>query len=182
MSKIYNKTNFHKHTFCVFQEVTPDKISNLTLNYTSKSGSKYYFTPEGVYRYSNHWGRAANCKWRLNKLSLKDKKTDRNAIGFARWDEFYIDNDYEKLYFIEVNHSTQSAHFYHKESSNFTANQILRTSGEITKLLRQIRVLFDDDSWCKYLKGNDIEVIRREIIDKLISSNKTFQEIRKDYL
>ena len=63
----YNKTNFHKHTFCIFQEVDFELIKNLKLNFKSKSGSSYYFVENGVYRLSNHWSRVANCKWRLDK-------------------------------------------------------------------------------------------------------------------
>ena len=71
-TKTYNKTNFHKHTFCIFHEVDFDVVKELKPNYTSKSGSSYYFVESGVYRFSNHWGRAANCKWRLSRNSEKE--------------------------------------------------------------------------------------------------------------
>ena len=77
MSKTYNKTNFHKHTFCIFKEVDFETIQNLKPNYKSKSGSSYFFTDQGVYRLSNHWGRAANCKWRL-EISSKSQITNSN--------------------------------------------------------------------------------------------------------
>jgi hypothetical protein len=57
--------NSFKNTFCVFHEVLPDQIENLKLQYDSKSGSKYFYSKEGMYRWSNHWGRLANSKWRL---------------------------------------------------------------------------------------------------------------------
>lgn len=97
-SKIYNKTNFHQHTFCVFQEVLLVEIQNLNPNYKSKSGSSYYFLEMGVFRLSNHWGRAANCKWRLE--SNTTQSTNRTRLGFANWTSFHNDNDIEKLYFI----------------------------------------------------------------------------------
>jgi len=102
-SKTYNKNNFHSHTFCIFQEVGLEELQNLSLNYKSKSGSCYYFTKTGVYRLSNHWGRAANCKWRL--INDKDNiNSNRTKLGYANWSDFYPDNDYEKLYFIKVDY------------------------------------------------------------------------------
>ncbi|WP_395063779.1 hypothetical protein [Flavobacterium sp.] len=177
--KIYNKTNFHKYTFCIFTEVAADAIKELKLNFKSKSGSSYYFVENGVYRLSNHWGRAANCKWRL--LS-NTKNVNRMKLGFASWNDFYPDNDYEKLYFIEVNHSNQSVNFYHKQSENYSSNKVLRTSNETTKLIKQIRNLVDETAWVKHLKSDNVEELRKQIIDRLINSNQSFQEIRRDFL
>ena len=177
--KIYNKTNFHKHTFCIFQEVALAVLKDLKLHYKSKSGSSYYFVEEGVYRYSNHWGRAANCKWRL--ISNGTNK-DRTKLGFAKWSDFYPDNDFEKLYFIEVDYSTQSAHFNHYKNENYNVDKVLRTSTETTKLLKQIRTLLEETAWTKYLKEVSIEVLRKEIIKQLITTNKSFQEIKREFL
>ncbi len=91
----YHKYNFHKHTFCVWQEVIPDAIIESKINYKSKSGSQYIFTETGVYRISNHWGRAANCRWRLE--SLKDYKNQQTKIGFALWTDFYNNDENSKL-------------------------------------------------------------------------------------
>ncbi len=180
MSKpLYNKSNFHNRTFCIFTEVEKDAINDLKLNFKSKSGSSYYFTEVGVYRLSNHWGRAANCKWRL----ISDaKNNNRTKLGFANWNEFYPDNDFEKLYFVEVSFDTQSVNYYHKQSENFTLDKVLRTSTETTKLIKQIRTLFEETAWTKHLKDANSETLRNEIIQKLIGSTKTFQEIRRDYL
>ena len=62
--KTYNQTNFFKHTFCEFKEITNFKIPE-NINFSSKSDSTYFYTNEGVYRKSNHWGRVANCRWKL---------------------------------------------------------------------------------------------------------------------
>ena len=93
----YTKHNFHKHTFCLFQQVDNSVLSDLKLGYKSNSGSEYYFTEVGVYRKSNHWGRAANCKWRLE--SNNNNPTNRNRVGYAKWTDFYQDNDRENIYF-----------------------------------------------------------------------------------
>ncbi|MEI7510186.1 MAG: hypothetical protein WCJ62_12065 [Flavobacterium sp.] len=189
--KTYNKTNFHNHTFCIFQEVSLDEIQELSLNYKSKSGSCYYFTSTGVYRLSNHWGRAANCKWRLvnnnnnvnSNISNKgNKNNNRTKLGFAHWRDFYSDNDYEKLYFIDVDYDTKTVQFYHKLSQEFSSGKVLRTASETTKLIKQIRTLFDETAWVKYLKNEDIKVLRKEIIAELVNTNNPFQQIRKKYL
>jgi len=177
--KIYNKTNFHNYTFCIFQEVGLEVLQDLSLNYKSKSGSCYYFTKTGVYRLSNHWGRAANCKWRLVNNNVN---SDRTKLGYANWSDFYPDNDYEKLYFVKVDYDTQTVQFYHKQSQENTTEKVLRTATDTTKLIKQIRTLLDETAWTKYLKDENIAVLRKEIIEELINTNKTFQEIRKQYL
>lgn len=190
-TKTYNKTNFHNHTFCIFQEVSLDEIQELYLNYKSKSGSCYYFTTIGVYRFSNHWGRAANCKWRLvnsnsnNNVNISNNSNNNNnrtKLGFAHWSDFYSDNDYEKLYFVDVDYDTKTVQFYHKLSQEFSSGKVLRTASETTKLIKQIRTLFDETAWVKYLKSENIEVLRKEIIEELVNTNKTFQEVRKIYV
>ena len=177
--KIYNKTNFHNYTFCIFQEVGLEVLQDLSLNYKSKSGSCYYFTKTGVYRLSNHWGRAANCKWRLVNNNVNG---DRTKLGYANWSDFYPDNDYEKLYFVKVDYNTQTVQFYHKQSQENTTEKVLRTATDTTKLIKQIRTLLDETAWTKYLKDENIAVLRKEIIEELINTNKTFQDIRKGYL
>ncbi len=175
----FNKSNFHKHTFCIFQEVVLDVLKDLKLHYKSKSGSSYYFVEVGVYRQSNHWGRAANCKWRL--ISDNNNK-NRTKLGFANWTDFYPDNDFEKLYFIEVDFTNKSAHFNHFQSEKYSNVAILRTATETAKLLKQIRTLLEETAWTKHLKEESIAVLRKEIIDQLITTNRSFQEIKRDYL
>jgi hypothetical protein len=86
--------NAFKNTFCVFKEVLSDKIENLKIQYDSKSGSQYYYTEKGMYRMSNHWGRLANSKWRLEPL--EPQTASKFKIGFAAWDSFYPDNSVDK--------------------------------------------------------------------------------------
>ncbi|MES2748589.1 MAG: hypothetical protein V4648_09415 [Bacteroidota bacterium] len=176
---IYNRNNFHKYTFCIFKEVDVVAIESLMLHYKSKSGSCYYFVEEGVYRLSNHWGRAANCRWRL---ASEEKTKPRTKLGFAKWTEFYPDNEVDKLYFMVADFDTQSVQFYHKESENYTSAVILRTANETMKRIKQIRLLFEETAWTKYLKEENVAVLRKEIIQKLVDSNSSFQEIRSQYL
>ena len=180
-TKVYNKTNFHKYTFCIYTEVATSLISTLKLNYKSKSGSSYYFTIEGVYRLSNHWGRAANCKWRLissPNLQTNSSFDKRTKLGFARWTDFYPDNDFERLYFIEVDFEESSVSFNHKLSTAYTADKVLRTATDTTKLIKQIRTLLDETAWAKHFPQSDLPTLRKEIIHQLITSNQSFNEIR----
>jgi hypothetical protein len=186
--KTYNKTNFHKYTFCVFQEVALNEVNDLRVNFKSKSGSSYYFVDNGVYRLSNHWGRAANCKWRLindktvTLSTVEVPNYSRTKLGFAKWTDFYPDNDYEKLYFLQADYLTQTVEYHHKLSSNYTEDKILRTASETTKLIKQIRTLFEETAWAKYLNSDDIEELQKKIIEELIHTNQSFQEIRRRFI
>lgn len=183
--KTYNKTNFHKYTFCIFKEVDVDAIKDLKLNYKSKSGSCYYFVENGVYRLSNHWSRVANCKWRLineNSNVNQNINSNKTKLGYAIWSDFYPDNEVDKIYFLEANHESKTVKFYHKQSSNYSSDKVLRSSSETTKLIKQIRTLFQETAWAKYLKEDNIDILRKEIIEELIHSNQSFQEIRRRFL
>ena len=72
--KYFPKLNSLKKTFCVFEEVNTQTIENLIPDFTSDSGSSYYYVKDGMYRKSNHWGRLANSKWRLIDKQLSDEK------------------------------------------------------------------------------------------------------------
>ena len=179
----YNKTNFHKHTFCIFEEVDFTIVQNLKANYKSKSGSLYYFTEEGVYRHSNHWGRAANCKWRLvGNSKMNHSNSHSTKTGFANWDAFYPDNETEKLYFIEADYALKLVNFYHKKSKNYTPEKVLRTAPETTKCIKQIRTLLKETAWANHYREKDIEVLRKVIIEKLVTTNMTLLEIKRQFL
>ena len=48
--KIYHSKNFHKHTFCLWTEVSQTDFDLQKPQFKSKSGSEYYFTEKGVYQ------------------------------------------------------------------------------------------------------------------------------------
>lgn len=179
MSEIkYDKTNFHKYTFCIFKQVGLNEVENQKPNYKSKSGSSYYFTETGVYRLSNHWGRAANCKWRLQPS--QNPGTQRTKLGFARWEQFHSDNDTEKLYFVEVDFENGSVTFNHKSNESKDPAAILRTASETTKRIKQIRNLFDNDSWTQHYPQKNSEAVKKEVITKLIQTEKSIQQIKSE--
>jgi hypothetical protein len=179
MKKIFRPSpNSFKNTFCVFQEVLSDRIENLKVQYDSKSGSKYFYTEQGMYRLSNHWGRLANSKWRLEPM---EPETDSKfKIGFASWNEFYPDNAEEELYYLEANYIKNTVNYQHKNNPNYDKKAILRTSFETTKKIKQIRNLFNLTSWAKYFEYDDLNVLRQEIINELIFTNKTLDEIKRE--
>lgn len=179
MEKIFRPNpNSFKNTFCVFHEVTLDSINGLELQYYSKSGSKYFYTKVGMYRLSNHWGRLANSKWRLEPLEPEtDSKT---KLGFAPWTHFYPDNAHDELYYLEVNYLKKTVNYQHKKNPNYHNNAILRTSFETTKRIKQVRNLFTLTSWAKYFDYEDLDILKKKIIDELIFTNKSLEEIKRE--
>lgn len=176
-NKKYNKTNFHKHTFCIFKEVGILEINGLKPNYTSKSGSSYYFTEKGVYRVSNHWGRAANCKWRLQADESTSK--ERTKIGYADWSGFHPDNDTQKLYGIEVDFVANTVNYNHKNNLHPDSLSMLRTASETTKRIKLIRQILTTDDWSKYIEFDDLNNLKKAIIGQLIITDKPLQAIKK---
>lgn len=170
---MYHRNNFHKHTFCLFQQVEVSSIADLKLGYKSDSGSEYYFTEVGVYRKSNHWGRAANCRWRLIPNSAYKNQTE--IIGFARWTDFYPNNETEQLFYIELD--GEEVHFYHKDNPNYN-QQILRNASETAKRIKEIKEVLQRDSWAKYLNLDDFESKKAKILADLVNTNETFVNLK----
>jgi hypothetical protein len=172
--------NSFKNTFCVFYEVAIEYVNGLKIQYDSKSGSKYYYTKTGMYRLSNHWGRLANSKWRLEPL--EPETISKIKLGFASWENFYPDNAVEELYYLEANFKNRTVNYQHKNNPNYDKKAILRTSFETTKRIKQIRNLFSLTSWAKYFEYDDIDDLRKKIIHELIFTNKTLEEIKKEFI
>ena len=176
ISKTYNRFNFHRHTFCVFMEVPMGSINGQKVDYKSKSGSSYYFTEDGVFRLSNHWGRAANCKWRLQSAGIN---TSRTKLGFANWNAFHPDSETDKLYFITVDFENQIVNYQHQCSPEYEENYVLRTTSETTKVIKSIRDLMSNEAWAKHFQCEDIDDLRKNIIEKLITTNQSLREIKR---
>lgn len=169
---------FFKNTFCVFNEIIETDLKKKKYDYVSKSGSCYYFTKVGMYRFSNHWGRLANSKWRLVPLAVQTNL--KFKWGFAPWTSFYPDNAIDELYFIEPNYLDNTVNYQHKNSPEFDNKAILRSSFETTKKIKQIRNLQTLTSWAKYFEYNDLQELRQNIIQELVYTNKTLDEIKRE--
>jgi hypothetical protein len=172
--KTYNPTNFFKHTFCEFTQVIDFKFPENTY-YKSKSESFYFYTDEGVYRKSNHWGRVANCRWRL--LSDEKIKSQNDYVGFAKWTDFYALNEAEKQFYIAVDFKNKSVDFHHKGTKE---DVFLFFAATAQKKAAQIRKLFLNDTWANYF-DEDISTLRSQIISIFINSDKTLQEIKRSF-
>ena len=155
-------------------------VQNQTINYKSKSGSSYIFNEIGVYRISNHWGRASNCRWRLN--SKNATVNQQYVVGFAKWIDFYPNDETSKLFFIKVDSTAKEVAFYHKNSPAYDGRAVVRNANQTSKVIQNIKMILNETSWCKYLKFNNFDVLQTEIINELIYSEKNFLEIKRQYL
>jgi len=177
-TKFRPKPNSFKNTFCVFQEKGLRDIATLSVHYESKSGSRYYYTESGMYRLSNHWGRLANSKWRLEPMEPETQS--KMKLGFAFWDNFYPDDAVEEWYYIEADYTAKTVNYQHKNNPNYDNKAILRTSFETTKKIKQIRNLFNLTSWAKHFDYDDLDLLQEKIIDQLIHTHKTLDEIKRE--
>jgi hypothetical protein len=59
---------------------------------------------------------------------------------------------------------------------------VVRNSNETAKIIKIIKDIFVDDSWSKYLKYENIDVLRNEIISELINTEKNLIAIKRNYL
>ena len=175
----YHKQNFFKNTYCVFKTIDSQLLKDKRPDYTSRSGSQYFYTDEGVYRISSHWGRAATCRWRLQTDDINFKNGTK--VGFAKWTDFYKDNELEKLYFIKKSEFTKKYEYFHKNEPSYTSAYILRTAGDTRKVLRQLKTVTTETKWAKYIPHDNLEDLRAYIINGLITSNKTMPELRRQY-
>lgn len=177
--KFRPNSNSFKNTFCVFYEVDIEQIIDLKPNFESGAGSKYFYSEKGMLRLSNHWGRLANSKWRL--IVLKPEKKSKTKLGFANWNDFYPDNNHEKLYYLEFDSENNTINYEHKNNPNFDGKPVIRNSSETTKRIKQARNILTLSSWAKYYQAN-IEVLRAQIIEDLIFTDKTLDEIKSNVL
>ena len=89
-----NKDTFFYETNATFEKAEkpnrePDYVSK---DYNGNISSQYWYTDDGVYRRSNHWGSGvASCNWYLGNQKLgSDMNVTSNAkVGFCKWEDFY---------------------------------------------------------------------------------------------
>lgn len=79
--------NFHLGTHGMF---THGPQPERPPDYVSDSGSRYWFSPAGVYRLSNHWAGQHGCTGQRSCLWQIDVKFQRRSVigGYCRWDAF----------------------------------------------------------------------------------------------
>lgn len=145
-------------------------------HYKSKFGSSYFYTQQGVYRYSNHWGRVANCRWKIS--GIEDYKNQVYYVGFANWTDFFPLNTNEKTFYLEVNVETGIT-IIHRITATEISSHFLMTLNVVFKRIKEIKALFKDYKWALYYTA-PIEIVRTAFIHKLINSEKPLQELKQE--
>ena len=168
-TKDYNKYNYYRNTYAVFKEVNPKDLPFSIWHYVSKSGSSYFYAKEGVYRLSNHWGRAAKCRWVLDAEGEIYVSKGRSRVGFALWSDFYENNESAKAYFVKVDYQNLVVTYDHKFRDT-SAKAVYRTAKETQKIIQKVKKLLTTNSWSKYYEYTDLEILRKELIEELIFS------------
>lgn len=151
-----------------------DSLPKASPDYTSASGSSYYFTEEGVFRVATHWGRAANCRWRL--LANVPYQNQQEACGYARWIDFQPNNEQDKLFYIAIDWVQQTATYYHKNDSTY-AGQLCRTANETAKRIQKINQVLQHEDWKKYCNVYDYDLAKQLLLERLMDSNLTVYQI-----
>ena len=76
-----NRENFFHSSEAVWVSCKhPTRLAD----YTSKSGSQYWYMPDGVIRFANHWDCVASCTWQLDE----GRDPNKIAAAFCRWADF----------------------------------------------------------------------------------------------
>lgn len=171
IQKTYNKHNYYRNTYAIFKEVNPLDLPFSVWQYESKSGSAYYYTKTGVFRKSNHWGRAAKCRWILNSEGQLYISKGRERIGFAYWIDFYENSESSKSYFVKVDFENKIVTYDHKSRNSKNVNTIYRTAKNTQKVIQKIKRFLNNDSWEKYYEYSDLEALRKKLIEKILLSN-----------
>jgi hypothetical protein len=172
--KTFNHTNFFKHTFCEFTEIENFEFPKNS-HFKSSSNSHYFYTKEGVFRKSNHWGKVANCHWKI--ITKTKYKNQQIVIGFASWDDFFAINSSEKNFTIFVDFDKDTAKI---ESLKTSSEKPIFTFLEAQQKLKKIREILQNNSWTTYFNQNTKE-IQQLVIHELLNSSKSLQQIKQDF-
>jgi hypothetical protein len=154
-------------------------LSSLEIHYKSKSGSNYSFTEEGVYRIATHWGRAANCRWRL--LSNSEHPNQQLRIGYAKWIDFFPNLPNENWYFVSVNFETKEVYFQHKNHKSYQKELVLRNAAATSKTIQEVKQILLTNEWAKYSDFEDLEKARITIITELITTKKSWLQMKLNW-
>lgn len=174
------KAKSFKNTFCVFNEVDLSEINQLDLAYSSESGSKYFYSNDGMYRLSNHWGRLANSKWRLESAD-EIHNDSKLKLGYADFSSFLPDNNVDKLYYLEYNSNKKIINYQHKLFKYADKNAILRTTVETRKRIKQARNILNLENWAKYFFYESLDDLRDKIIHDLIYTEDSLEQIKRKF-
>jgi hypothetical protein len=170
-----DRNNFFKHTFCVFKEINPEEPEITSFAFKSKSGSAYYFTDNGVYRASNHWGRVGDCRWKLE--SEVYKTNHKPCVGFALWKDFFENKPQMNLYFIDW--KANKPEINHCQATSFDLKYALFNAVDAKKRRKIIEMILDTPDWQKYLNIENSIPNQQKAIALLRTTQKTWLEIKR---
>jgi poly-beta-hydroxyalkanoate depolymerase len=71
--------------------------------------------------------------------------------------------------------------FYHKLSPDYEPKYVLRNASETAKTIKIIKEILTETPWSKHLQFDDLDKLRRKIVEQLITTEKSFLEIKKLY-
>lgn len=174
---MFHKNNFYRHTYCVFKEVFLEK--SISFHFKSEHQSEYHFTQEGVFRKSNHWGRVGNCRWKL--LSDAEKPNQIHRIGFAKWTDFYVNDETKKLFYVFLN-SNFEPQMGHVHEADFDEKYPKRSIAEVQKRIKEIKKVQNETSWADYWIFDDFEALKTQVLDELLHSQNSWTDIRRKFL
>lgn len=157
--------------------INEDYFNQKPVHYKSKSGSLYFYTDKGVYRYSNHWGRVANCRWKIN--GIENYKNQNYYTGYANWLDFHSLKSAEKCFYLKVNFEVASAKIYSLKGENTQVVHLMSLEFAL-KRFKEIKTLFKEHKWALYFNEN-IDILRKELISLLINSDKPLQDIKQSF-
>lgn len=174
MSKTYHRTNFFKHTYCEFEYQSEAILNEQDIHFTSKSGSSYVYTEKGVYRYSNHWGRVANCRWKLNGVGVYENQ--KYYVGYANWDDFYSLTSNEKAFYLSVDIAEEVISIGKCTKETDEEVHLLNLAAVFRKQ-KEIVAVLNNTKWMQYY-DEDVEELQKKVIHELVNSDKTLQQIK----
>lgn len=103
-------------------------------------------------------------------------------VGFANWTDFYPNDETSKLFFIKVNFDNIEVNFYHKLSPDYNTKYVLKNASETAKTIKIIKEILTETTWSKHLQFDNLDELRKEIVEELITTEKSFLEIKKIYI
>lgn len=86
------------------------------------------------------------------------------------------------MYYLQANFEKKTVNYQHKNNPTYDQKAVLRTSFETAKIIKQVRNLFELTSWAKYFEYDDIDDLRMKIINGLIYTDKSLEEIKREQL
>lgn len=79
-----------------------------------------------------------------------------------------------------MNFETHSTTYQHYKSIDYDGKTMLRTAGETTKRIKEIRNLLNNESWIRHYDTENSEMLKQNIINSLINTNTAIQQIKAD--